>query len=129
MKKRLIQETAEASAGNLLERARLLAAWNNALGNLRADDKDESVMSSPQNALAARLQTVLAQRALEFGKLRVARPARTVQTTQGTVQLPVGVVGDHRTSRHRLQCGDGVGRFACLYIHCTVLRMLVNSRH
>jgi len=80
--------TAEASAGNPLERARLLAAWNNALGDLRADDKGESVMSSPQNALAARLQTVLAQRALEFGKLRVARPARTVQTTQGAVQLP-----------------------------------------
>jgi hypothetical protein len=78
----------QASQGNALERARLLAAWNNAIGELRADDKGESVMSSPQNALASRLQTVLAQRALEFGKLQVASQARTVKTAQGDIQLP-----------------------------------------
>lgn len=78
----------KASQGDSLERARLLAAWNNGMGMLRDDDKGESVLSSPQNALASRLQSVLAQRALELNKLRVVSEARTVKTAQGDVRLP-----------------------------------------
>jgi hypothetical protein len=58
------------------------------MGQLRAEQRGESVMSSPQNALASRVQTLLAQRSLEAGKLRVARPAQTLTTAIGEVQVP-----------------------------------------
>jgi hypothetical protein len=78
----------QAADGDALERARLLAAWNNGMGQLRADDKGVAVLSSPQNALASRVQTLLAQKSLELKKLRVAQPAQTVLTARGEVRLP-----------------------------------------
>ena len=84
-----VQQGADQEAdGDALERARLLAAWNNGMGQLRADDKGATVLSSPQNALASRVQTLLAQKSLELKKVRVAHPAQTVSTPGGQVQLP-----------------------------------------
>jgi Calcineurin-like phosphoesterase len=77
-----------AAAGDALERARLLAAWNNAMGELRDDDKGESVLSSPPNGLASRVQTLLARKALELNRVKVIQGEQTVQTAQGNVLLP-----------------------------------------
>lgn len=82
------QGAEETSGGDGVERARLLAAWNNGMGKLRDDDKGESVLSSPQNGLASRLQTLLVQKALEEKKLRVVTPAHTVETDAGEVSVP-----------------------------------------
>src|SRR5215470_9827978 len=84
-----VQQGANQEAdGDALERARLLAAWNNGMGQLRADDKGASVLSSPQNALASRVQTLLAQKSLELKKVRVAHSAQIFSTPNGDVELP-----------------------------------------
>jgi hypothetical protein len=80
--------TKEAAEGDALDSARLLAAWNNSMGELRDDDKGESVLSSPPNGLASRLQTLLARKALESKRVTVIHAEQTVQTAQGDVRLP-----------------------------------------
>jgi len=78
----------QAAEGDALERARLVAAWNNSMGELRADDKGRPVLSSPQNGLASRLQSLIAQKALESSKVQVAQPATTVRTATGEIRTP-----------------------------------------
>lgn len=63
-----VQETVQSAAADIsedaVERARMLAAFNNAIGKLREEDKGPGVLSSTDNALASRLQTYLVERAL-----------------------------------------------------------------
>src|SRR5690242_8688750 len=65
--------------GDSVERARLIAAWNNALGALESDDK-QNVLSSPQNALASRLQTLISERAAAIGKISTLHKPQIVHT-------------------------------------------------
>lgn len=70
-RKRPLRRRSGAAEGDALERARLLAAWNNSMGDLRADDKGRPVLSSPQNGLASRLKSLLVQKALEPTEFRL----------------------------------------------------------
>jgi hypothetical protein len=77
----------EVAAGDSVQRARLIAAWNNALGALENNDKG-TVLSSPQNALASRLQTLLAQSAAATGKLRAVQRSEVIRTNAGETISP-----------------------------------------
>jgi len=57
----------EVAPGDALEQARLIAAYNNAMGRLEEEDKGTAMMSSSENALASRIQSYLVERALEEG--------------------------------------------------------------
>jgi len=71
-----------------LQRARLVAAWNNAMGEFHGSDKGRFVMSSPQNGIASRLQTLLVQKSKEKGYVQQVKPAETVSTPNGDVYFP-----------------------------------------
>lgn len=79
---------AAVSPDNSVQRARLVAAWNNAMGELQRSDKGRFVMSSPQNGIASRLQTLLVQRSRERNYVRQVQQPRTVSTAKGDVELP-----------------------------------------
>ncbi len=63
-----VKETVHEASADLtqdaVERARMLASFNNAIGKLREEDKGPGVLSSAENALASRLQSYLVERAL-----------------------------------------------------------------
>jgi hypothetical protein len=59
-----VNTAAQEVAGDPVEQAQLLAAFNNALGKLQEEDKGPGVMSSAQNGLASRMQSYLVERAL-----------------------------------------------------------------
>ena len=59
-----VQAAASAASQNDVERARLVAAFNNAMGKLREEDKGSGILSSSENALASRLQSYFVERAL-----------------------------------------------------------------
>lgn len=82
------QSISEAAEGDNLERARLLAAWNNAMREFHACERGRFVMASPQNGIASRLQTLLVERSRENNYVSLVKPARTVSTSSGDVQLP-----------------------------------------
>src|SRR5678815_496159 len=58
-----VNTAAQEVAGDPVEQAQLLAAFNNALGKLQEEDKGPGVMSSAQNGLASRMQRYLGERA------------------------------------------------------------------
>lgn len=65
-----VQEAVQEAAADIapaddLERARLMAAFNNAIGKLKEENKEPGVMSSAENGLAARIQTYLVEQALQ----------------------------------------------------------------
>ena len=65
-----VQEAVQEAAADIapaddMERARLMAAFNNAIGQLKEENKEPGVMSSAENALAARIQTYLVEQALQ----------------------------------------------------------------
>jgi hypothetical protein len=82
------EAAAETSPQDAFDRARLIAAWNNAMGDLRLDDKGVPVLSSPQNPLASRLQTLLVEKAIQENKVRDVTPSLTIKTQSGDVTMP-----------------------------------------
>jgi hypothetical protein len=84
-----VNETVDqaTSADEQLERGRLLAAWNNGMGELTGSSKGRLVMSSPQNAIASRLQTLLALKSQKNPDkyLRRVRAAQILDTPSGRV--------------------------------------------
>jgi|KBSSwiStaDraftv2_1062776.scaffolds.fasta_scaffold33013_2 hypothetical protein len=74
-----VDQAADAAAnGNSQERARLIAEWNEALASMENADQGSTVLSAPRSDLASRLQTLLASRALEEGKVQTVVPSTTV---------------------------------------------------
>ena len=91
------QSADKAADGDATERTRLLADWNEGLAALRQEPSLKGVMSTPRNAIASRLQTLLAAQAAHavqagnVGKLSVIRPAQSIVTDSG-VQSAVPAV-------------------------------------
>ena len=77
------QSAADASGGNAMRQARLMADWHAAVAALEQSSPDPAVLSTPQNALASRLQTMLAASASTEGKTQVVQPRLTVTTAAG----------------------------------------------
>ena len=74
-----VDQAADAAAnGNSQERARLVAEWNEAVAAMEDADQGSTVLSAPRSDLASRVQTLLASRALEEGKVQTVVPSRTV---------------------------------------------------
>src|SRR3954467_9707802 len=57
-----------AAKGDAKERARLIAAWNEAVSALQKADQG-TVMSTAQDAIASRLQTLIATKSVEAGQV------------------------------------------------------------
>jgi hypothetical protein len=74
-----VNTAAQEVAGDPVEQAQLLAAFNNALGKLQEEDKGPGVMSSAQNGLASRMQSYLVERALTEAPGSTAPVAGQVQ--------------------------------------------------
>src|SRR5215471_12771493 len=74
--------------GDSVETAGLVAAWNGAMGALSNDDPGTSVMSTPRDAVASRIQSQLAAESVKEGKVQVVHPAATVQTEAGEFESP-----------------------------------------
>jgi hypothetical protein len=77
------QAATAAAKGDPDRRALLISQWNQALADLESADKGSTVLSTPQNDLASRLQTMLADRAKAEGKVQTAIPRATVTTDAG----------------------------------------------
>jgi hypothetical protein len=83
--------TGQAAGGDPIEQQRMIAAWHNAIGALSQDAKPvqqkaaqgDAILHTPQNAIAARLQTLLAKQATAAGQVQ------TVQAPQ-TIEIPTG---------------------------------------
>jgi hypothetical protein len=73
----------KVAAGNPEARARLLAQWNQAVASLESADQGSTILSTPQNELASRLQTMIAHRASASDKVQTVSPKATVVTPQG----------------------------------------------
>jgi hypothetical protein len=78
----------KAAGGDPAERARLIAAWNEAVSALEKDDKHAPVLSSPQNALASRLQSLFASQSVARDKVSSARGDESVFTPAGESTSP-----------------------------------------
>jgi calcineurin-like phosphoesterase family protein len=84
-----VHETVDAAAtdvaqGDAAERARLIAQWHQAVADLEAADQGSGILSTPQNALASRLQTLLASQADAANKTETVIPTTRVTTAAGT---------------------------------------------
>jgi hypothetical protein len=73
----------DAAGGDAVERASLIAQWHDALSALEASEQGPTVLSTPQNDLASRLQTLLAHHAEDEGKIQVVQPTAVVTTDAG----------------------------------------------
>src|ERR1035441_1984050 len=88
--------TATAAAGDPVAQQRMVADWHTALGELANNAKPvmamghggATVMQTPQNELAARLQTLLVKQATAAGNVGTLQPAQTVQTPNGDSFAP-----------------------------------------
>lgn len=77
----------QAAGGNADERQDLIAQWHDALGKLSQDARPvlqkglggEGILHTPQNALASRLQTLIAQKAAAANQVHTVVPAQTIQ--------------------------------------------------
>jgi hypothetical protein len=78
----------KAAGGDPAERARLVAEWNEAISALEQDDKGAAVLSSPQNALASRLQTLFAGQSAAADKVAATRGDEAVFTPAGETLSP-----------------------------------------
>ncbi len=84
-----VHDTVDAAAtavagGDPAERAHLIAQWHQAIADLEAADHGTGILSTPQNALASRVQTLLARNAAATGKIETVIPTRQVKTDAGT---------------------------------------------
>ena len=77
----------QAAAGDASEQQQLIAQWHEALGALSQDARPviqkgfagKGVMRSTQNALASRLQTLIARKAADSGQVRTLQPSQPIQ--------------------------------------------------
>src|SRR5436190_16607837 len=72
------QAADDAAQGDSSERARLIAEWHDALAAMEKADQGPTMLSAPRSDLASRVQTLLASRALEEGKVQTVVPSQTV---------------------------------------------------
>src|SRR4051794_31366548 len=68
----------EVAAGDDQEKARIIAAFNNGMGELQLNDTRSTVMMSAQNGVASRIQSSMVEHAAAIGKLTQVRPERQV---------------------------------------------------
>ena len=88
--------TATASGGDPVEQQRLVATWHDAIGALSQNAKPvqakggdgAAIMHTPQNELAARLQTLLVNHATAAGQVGTLQPPQTVKTPSGDSFAP-----------------------------------------
>ena len=86
------------AAGDAARKAQLLADWHQAVAALESADQGSTILSTPQNDLASRLQTMIAHRAAASDKVQIITPRDTVVTPQGnetTVEQTVQVKFDN----------------------------------
>jgi len=77
------QAATTAAKGDPDARARMIAQWYEAIASLEAADQGTAVLSTPQNGLASRLQTMIVDRAVGAGKVQTVIPKATVTTEAG----------------------------------------------
>src|ERR1039458_10317464 len=88
--------TATASGGDPAEQQRLVAAWHVAIDALSKDakptqakgDDGAAILHTPQNELAARLQTLLVNHATTAGQVGSLQSAQTIKTPTGDSFAP-----------------------------------------
>lgn len=78
----------QLAEGDSAQKAELISAWNDALGALSKDDPGTSVMSTPRDAVASRIQSQIAAKSVEAGKVQTVHPAITVHTDAGDFESP-----------------------------------------
>src|SRR5579872_4186008 len=86
-----VQDAAQAAAGgDPDEQQRLIAAWHDAVGTLARDARPvlargdgSAILHTPQNALASRLQTLVAKQANAAGQVQTVQPAQTIELPTG----------------------------------------------
>jgi hypothetical protein len=97
-----VQNAATAAAGgDPDQQQRLVAAWHDAVGSLAQDarpvlnkgDAGNAILHTPQNALASRLQTLVAKQANVVGKVQTILPAQTIALPSGGDSFSLGVLG------------------------------------
>lgn len=86
------QGATAAAGGDPTQRARLIAQWHEAVAALEQSSQGTSILATPQNALASRLQTMLASNATAAGKTQVVQPRQTVTTSAGDSQAEETVI-------------------------------------
>jgi len=72
-----------AANGDPGTRARLIAEWHSAVAALESAHQGDTTLSTPQNGLASRLQTLIADRATGAGKTETVVAAAQVTTAAG----------------------------------------------
>jgi hypothetical protein len=87
-----VYSSADAAAnGDPVQRAQLLAAWNEAVSALSQADQ-QGVMSTAQNPIASRLQSLIASKAAESGQVVAVRAEHTVLTATGGQSVTPGIL-------------------------------------
>jgi len=81
------QAATTAAKGDPDARARMIAQWYEAIASLEAADQGTAVLSTPQNGLASRLQTMIVDRAVGAGKVQTVIPKATVTTEAGDSEI------------------------------------------
>jgi predicted phosphodiesterase len=72
-----------ASGGDAAKKAQYVGRFNQALSSLQQADQGDNILSTPQDDLASRLQTMLVDRASAAGKVLTAVDQATVTTSAG----------------------------------------------
>src|SRR3974390_3434154 len=88
--------TAQPAAGDLAAQHQMVVAWHDAMAELSKSakpvlakgDRGMGIMHTPQNDLAARVQTLLAKRATAKGQVGTLQPPQTIQTPSGDSFAP-----------------------------------------
>src|SRR5258707_918128 len=76
------QSANRAANGDVMERAQLVAAWNEAVSALHKVDQG-GVMSTARVPIASRLQSLIAAKAVEAGQVVATRGDHLVLTSDG----------------------------------------------
>jgi hypothetical protein len=79
--------TDAASEGDSLLKARFVAAWNHAIGELGSEDTGTTVMATAPNGVAARIQSLLVDYAISTGELKLVKPARSLSSGKDVLEL------------------------------------------
>jgi hypothetical protein len=69
------------------QKARFLAAWNYAMGDLDDANPGSTLMTTAQNGVASRIQTALVEYAASNNHLQLVRPATTLSSGSDAVQM------------------------------------------
>jgi hypothetical protein len=88
--------TAVVAAGDPVAQQQMVAAWHTALGELSKSARPvmamglggATILHTPQNELAARLQTLLVKQATAAGQVGALQPEQTVKTPDGDSFAP-----------------------------------------